>query len=174
MTLESLFSVPCGRWRAALPDAEDRLSRTAAAVLRHMTSHAGKGRPRSIEVSFLLTDDAEMQELNAAYRGQSKPTNVLSFPTLPAEQARGALVSSPDDAFPVLLGDIALGFETVAREAEEQRKSLADHAAHLVVHGMLHLFGYEHEADREAEEMEALERSILAGLDISDPYAKAN
>jgi probable rRNA maturation factor len=112
------------------------------------------------ELSLLLTDDAGMRELNRAWRGLDKPTNVLSFP--------GSGPSSPDGVRH--LGDIALAFETVAKEADAEQKSLADHIAHLVVHGALHLLGHDHEAHEEAEAMEALETAALARLGVADPY----
>ena len=112
-----------------------------------------------VELSLLLSDDAGVRELNRAWRGLDKPTNVLSFP------GSGA---TPDGVHH--LGDIALAFETVAREAEAEGKSLADHVAHLIVHGVLHLTGLDHETDEEADAMEALETAALASLGIADPY----
>ena len=112
-------------------------------------------------MSLCLTDDAEVRALNARWRGLDKPTNVLSFPAAPAERMREA----------PLLGDIALAYETLAREAEKSGASLADHYRHLVAHGFLHLIGYDHQTDEEAERMEALEKRILARLGVADPYA---
>lgn len=111
------------------------------------------------EVTVVFTDDAEQQELNRTWRQIDKSTNVLSFPQLEP----GADVSG-------LLGDITLARETVAREAAEQGVTLEDHACHLIVHGLLHLLGYDHLADDEALAMETLETQILAGLGIADPY----
>ena len=108
----------------------------------------------------MLADDAFVQHLNKTWRGKDQPTNVLSFPA-------GENTAGIDH-----LGDIVLALETITREAREQDKKPADHLTHLVVHGMLHLLGYDHEDDDEAEEMEALERRILAGLGIADPYAE--
>jgi probable rRNA maturation factor len=119
-------------------------------------------RPRA-EVSLLLTGDAQMRGINREWRGQDKPTNVLSFPAVPPEK----LARAP------FLGDIAVAFETTAREAEADGKPLADHFTHLVVHGFLHLLGYDHETDAEAEAMEGLEVRILASLGIDDPYRDA-
>ena len=117
--------------------------------------------PKSaLELSLLLTDDAGTRELNRAWRGLDKATNVLSFP--------GSGPPSPDGTRH--LGDIALAFETVAREAAEERKSIENHVAHLVVHGVLHLLGLDHDTDWEAEAMEALEIAALARLGIADPY----
>lgn len=113
-------------------------------------------------VSLLFTDDAEIRVLNRQWRGKDKPTNVLSFPAAPPP------VAGPD--LPPL-GDIIIAHDTVRREAEAEAKSFEDHLTHLIVHGFLHLLGYDHENDEEAEEMEALERKILASLAIGDPYA---
>jgi probable rRNA maturation factor len=120
------------------------------------------------EISVLLTDDAEMRRLNAAWRGLDKPTNVLSFP---ATHCRPGEVPEPEfPDVPLVLGDIALGFETVAAEAAEAGKPAADHLRHLIVHGVLHLLGYDHEQDEDAVRMEALETRILDGLGVPDPY----
>jgi probable rRNA maturation factor len=120
-------------------------------------SPAGRALGPGLELSLLFTDDAAIQQLNARYRGKDKPTNVLSFPQ----------VSGP------LLGDIILAFETVSHEAALAEKPLKAHMAHLIVHGFLHLLGYDHEDEAEAETMEALERAALARIGIPDPYAAA-
>lgn len=114
------------------------------------------------ELSVVFTDDAAIRALNAEWRGKDKPTNVLSFPAFPP--AKGG-------PLPPMLGDIVLAAETVAREAQEENKPLENHMTHLVIHGLLHLLGYDHETDDEAEEMEAVERAALARLAIPDPYA---
>ena len=114
--------------------------------------------PANAEASLLFCDDARIRELNRDWRGFDKPTNVLSFPS----------IFEAGDA--IFLGDIAIAFETVAREATENDISIADHTAHLVTHGFLHLLGYDHEIERDAEEMEAVERKILATQGIADPY----
>ena len=108
----------------------------------------------------MLTDDATIRAMNAQWRGIDKPTNVLSFPAGESLRARSAH-----------LGDIAIACETVAREAAAENKAFLDHLAHLAVHGYLHLIGFDHETDPEAERMEHLETRILAGLGIADPYA---
>ncbi|MET3837211.1 putative rRNA maturation factor [Brevundimonas sp. UYEF29] len=133
-------------WTAALPDTEAVVERAAQAALG-----AVKG-----DIVVLLTDDAAMRELNGRFRDKDKPTNVLSFP-------------APENAFPHL-GDIVLAYGVCATEAEAQGKTLADHLSHLVVHGVLHLLGRDHEDDAEAEEMEAEEREILAQIGVADPY----
>ena len=120
------------------------------------------------EISVLLCDDGAMRAINLAHRGQDKATNVLSFPALEAEallKLAGALPSAP-----FLLGDLVFAQETLAREAVEAGLSLDHHLAHLIVHGFLHLLGYDHLNDEEAEIMEALETRALARLGIGDPY----
>lgn len=113
-------------------------------------------------LAVLLTDDAAMRRLNAQWRGIDQSTNVLSFPPAShAGQQLGAVRS---------LGDIAIAYETTAREAVEEEKPFADHVAHLAVHGFLHLLGYDHDTDAAAETMEQLERVILARVGVPDPY----
>jgi len=114
------------------------------------------------ELSVVFTDDASIQTLNAEWRGKDKPTNVLSFPAFPVKAG-----AQPGP----MLGDIIIARETVEREAREEDKPLENHLAHLVVHGFLHLLGYDHETDAEADVMEGREREILHALAIPDPYA---
>ncbi|RXR29786.1 rRNA maturation RNase YbeY [Sphingobium fluviale] len=121
-----------------------------------------------VELSIRLTDDAEVQSLNAAYRHKDAPTNVLSFPMV--QQDLLETLSNSDDG-EVLLGDIVLARETCAREAEEKTIAFTDHASHLIVHGALHLLGYDHMEEHEADEMEAIEVRALASLGIADPYS---
>src|SRR5215213_1470163 len=111
-------------------------------------------------VAVLLTDDAAIRRLNAQWRGLDKATNVLSFPPAPVL----------DETAATSLGDIAIAYETTAREAQAEDKRFADHLAHLAVHGFLHLLGHDHETDPQAEQMEQLERVILRRLGIADPY----
>ena len=120
-----------------------------------------------LSASLLFTSDAEVHALNRQWRGKDKPTNVLSFPML----ERAALLALGADGPPELLGDIAMAYETCAREAAEKGVALAHHAAHLIVHGLLHLAGHDHELGAaEAAAMEALEIKALAMLGIADPY----
>ena len=119
------------------------------------------------EISIRLTDNAEVQCLNRDYRGKDKPTNVLSFPQYAPEEIAGLSLSDEPE---ILLGDIVLALETCAREAEDKHILLADHAAHLIIHGTLHLLGHDHEDDVAAEAMEALEVKALASLGIANPY----
>jgi len=123
--------------------------------------------PLSIEISVRFTDDAEVQALNADWRGKDKPTNVLSFPMIEADQL--AALPAAGEA---LLGDIVLAHGVCAREAAEKGITIADHATHLIVHGTLHLLGYDHETgEDDADAMEQIERKALASIGISDPYA---
>lgn len=120
-----------------------------------------------VEIAVRLTGDAEVRTLNRDYRQKDKPTNVLSFPMVQPDLIDG-LANSDDGE--ILLGDIVLARETCEREAAERKVEVSAHAAHLIVHGMLHLLGYDHMRDDEAEAMEALERQIMAGLGLHDPY----
>jgi len=120
-----------------------------------------------LSASVLFTSDAEVHTLNREWRAKDKPTNVLSFPMIP----RPTLLTLPADGAPELLGDLALACETCTREAQDKGVTLADHAAHLLVHGLLHLAGHDHENSSEAAAaMEALEIKALARMGIADPY----
>src|SRR3982075_3615827 len=142
------------------PDAEAVIHRAVAAAAAIVNAGPGEA-----ELAAMLTDDAGIRTLNSTWRGLDKPTNVLSFPAL---QPTGA--SGPDDA-PRMLGDIAIAYETTRKEADDEQKPFDHHLSHLAVHGFLHLIGYDHEKDDDAEAMEALEQEILAQLGIPDPYA---
>ncbi|MCR5857712.1 rRNA maturation RNase YbeY [Mesorhizobium sp. J428] len=154
--VEIEFSVEAGEWpaEAELAALGDR---AVAAALPELGAKGSRS-----ELSILFTDDAHIRTLNAEWRGKDKATNVLSFPAFPVR---------PGDALPPMLGDIVLAAETVRAESALESKPFDHHLTHLVVHGLLHLLGYDHETDEEAEEMEALERRILARLAIADPYA---
>ncbi|GLK48811.1 endoribonuclease YbeY [Brevundimonas intermedia] len=141
------IEVEAEAWTAALPAVETVVGAAAKAALGAIEG----------DIVVLLTDDAAVRDLNARFRGKDKPTNVLSFP-------------APESAAPHL-GDIVLAYGVCAAEAQAQGKALADHLSHLVVHGVLHLLGRDHEDDVEAEEMEAEEREILAQIGVADPYA---
>ncbi|WP_315775811.1 MULTISPECIES: rRNA maturation RNase YbeY [unclassified Bradyrhizobium] len=156
-TTEVIVAADC--WQDQ-PDAEDVIHRAIVAAAETVDADVGDA-----EIAVMLTDDDGIRTLNSNWRGIDKPTNVLSFPALQPTGPRGE-----DDA-PRMLGDIAIAYETMRREADEEQKPFAHHLSHLTVHGFLHLVGYDHETDDEAEEMEALEREILAHLGIPDPYA---
>ena len=157
--VETDVLVTAAIWRDA-PEAEALVQRAIAAA----ADDASPG-PGDCELAVMLTDDAGIRTLNANWRGIDRPTNVLSFPALQPEGKRQA-----DDP-PRMLGDIAIAYETVRREADDEGKSFASHLSHLAVHGYLHLVGYDHENDADAEAMEQRERVILKQLGIPDPYA---
>lgn len=156
------LSVRSDHW-ATVADVEARCREAVVAALE------GVGCAVPVEVSLLLADDALVRSLNRDYRGRDVPTNVLSFAL--ADGAAIGTTAGPRAAVPLLLGDIALAYETIDREAVAQHKRFADHLTHLVVHGTLHLLGHDHEDDGEAAAMERLESEILATLGIADPYA---
>src|SRR6202047_1671560 len=146
-------------WQAE-PYAEAVIMRAIEAAASMVEVDTGEA-----ELAVMLTDDSGIRTLNSNWRGIDKPTNVLSFPAL--QPASG---HEPDDA-PRMLGDIAIAYETTRREADDEQKPFSHHLGHLAVHGFLHLVGYDHETDGEAEVMESLEREILATLGIPDSYA---
>ena len=143
------------RWLAVFDDA---LRQRAAAAIRSCLARAGRDRA---EITILLTDDEGMAALNAAHRGKSGPTNVLSFPGDPSAEPDG----------PAHLGDLAMAWGVVRGEAESLGVGAGDHALHLIVHGALHLLGHDHETGKEAALMERAETEILAGIGVADPHA---
>ena len=151
-------TVEAAAWHSAVTDPERLCRRAVAAVL------AGE-LDQPAEVSVLLADDATVARLNRDYRGKDGPTNVLSFP---ADAPVHAGMSEPR-----LLGDVVVALETTAREAAAAGKPVADHLTHLMVHGTLHLCGFDHIVEAEAEVMESREVELLAGLGVADPYAAA-
>lgn len=148
--------VEAGEW-----PPEDELAQLLARAVEASIVHGRLDAVEGSELSVVFTDDAHVKVLNASYRNKDKATNVLSFPATAAGARR----------FGPLLGDIVVAQETVSTEAEEQGVSFEHHLTHLVVHGLLHLFGHDHLEDEEAERMESLETQILAHLGIADPYA---
>lgn len=159
--LEIGLTINDPRWESLPFALEDALRRAVLAVHHEVVPWV------TAEVSVVLTDDGEIQTLNRTYRQKDRPTNVLSFGSLEAPLEPGMTPPMPG---PFLLGDLVLAFETITREAENQGKSLGDHLMHLVVHGMLHLLGYDHGTDEDAERMESLEIKILSPLGIKNPY----
>ena len=134
--------------------------RDAEAMVRRAVTAACNQLKAAGEICVVLTDDAAVRELNRTWRHIDRPTNVLSFPS----------TAPPGNAASLMLGDIVIAYETMAGEAVAEGKPFLDHLAHLTVHGFLHLLGYDHEEDGQAEEMERLERDILATLGVKDPY----
>lgn len=159
MELEIDFA---GKW----PESAGAVGVTESAVAATAAIAPELANPR-LSASLLFTDDEEIRALNREWRGRDKPTNVLSFPMLERED----LLALETVGTPVLIGDIALAMETVAREADEKGVYLEQHIAHLIIHGLLHLAGYDHvNSDADAEEMEALEIKALAKMGFPDPY----
>jgi probable rRNA maturation factor len=146
----------------------EALAQKAVARAIALSPHAALATTEiEIETAIRLTDDAEVHTLNRDYRGKDKPTNVLSFPMFAPDE----IASLAEGPFPeAMLGDIVLARETCAREAEEKGIPVSTHATHLIVHGVLHLIGFDHISDAEAEDMEGLERLIMADLGHDDPY----
>ena len=160
MTLSLLMDIPEAAWLEAIPGIEGVAAAMLAATLDRATPELMKGE---VEIGLVLTDDASMRNLNREHRGLDKATNVLSFP----------LSVSPRrlPGVPLPLGDIVLGLGVVEAEAARDAKSLVDHVRHLLVHGLLHLLGYDHElGEQQADAMEMIEIEVLSGFGVSDPY----
>ena len=150
---------PAGEWEALASHAASAASEVAPELANSRLS-----------ASLLFTSDAEIHALNREWRQRDKATNVLSFPMLGREE----LLALSEEGSPELLGDVALAYETCAREADEKGVPLEDHAAHLIVHGLLHLAGHDHEiSPADADVMERLETKALALLGVADPYGGA-
>ena len=156
-------ALACVGWTRLCPAAESLVRGAAEVALARGTTAVGLAWQGTVELGITLADDANQQQLNRDYRGLDAPTNVLAFPVWEAG------TRLPPGA-PVLLGDVVLAVETVAQEAAEQKKPLADHLLHLTVHGVLHLLGCDHLTRADAAAMESLERLILAELGVPDPY----
>jgi probable rRNA maturation factor len=165
--LEIDVSMESTAWHSALADAT-ALAQQAALAAFETAAADGVRLPAGAEASLVLADDAMVRRLNRDYRGQDKATNVLSFAAM--DGTDGAKHPGADGP-PLLLGDLIVAFETTAAESAQSGKSLADHFSHLIVHGMLHLLGYDHQTDAQAKRMEGLEVRILREMGIDDPYA---
>ncbi|MCB9959242.1 MAG: rRNA maturation RNase YbeY [Rhodospirillaceae bacterium] len=159
------IEIGAGDWEAAVAGSAglDLIERAARLALTSGLAATGGGGEGPAEVSILLTDDAEVRTLNRDYRGVDKPTNVLSFALedTPGPRPPGA---------PLVLGDIVVALETCRREADDSGRPFGHHLAHLVVHGVLHLLGFDHSDDTDADRMESLETAVLGRLGIPDPY----
>lgn len=156
-------SLEDSRWESVLEESiESVLEKYISAALNHV--EVAENLPTDVEVSVVLTNDEEIQALNQQYRGKDKPTNVLSFP----QEADLSDMRDLDTC--VLLGDIVLSIDTIQREAAQQQKLMHHHLAHLIIHSTLHLVGYDHESDEDADVMEALEIDILRQHAIANPY----
>ncbi|HXK54100.1 MAG TPA: rRNA maturation RNase YbeY [Hyphomicrobiales bacterium] len=166
--MEVDISIQAGAWDR-IGNAEAVVREAARAAAAAVGGEQAVAAGRQLEVSVTLGDDPLVRELNRSYRGFDKATNVLSFPQ-PAPGGTGGDMPAADRAPAHLIGDIVLAYETIERESGAAGLAVAQHLAHLVVHGMLHLFGYDHEEDGQAADMEAMETRILAGIGVPDPY----
>jgi len=157
------INVEDNAWREAVPDLDVSVADTVSVAMNMAIARSGNVRKKQeTEISLLFTNNQKVQALNAQYRGADRPTNVLSFP--------GHIDQDSSVSSVIPLGDIALAFELIDQEAAAQGKSVSDHMSHLIVHGLLHLLGYDHKHDRDAVEMEQLERRILMSMGLHDPY----
>lgn len=166
-SLEIDVNMTCPRWTELDFDADATARKMIPAAVASAKIPAAALRAGALEVSVVLADDDTVRNLNRAYRNKDKPTNVLSFAALES--------TSPGPAEIVLpLGDIVFGYETIERESNKTRKRFVDHFSHLLVHGTLHLLGYDHESDMDADIMESLEIQVLSRYGIGNPYAQGN
>lgn len=159
MTIHYDMSIETEKW-----ESEEALRNLVDQALKSTFQQVGFEKINS-ELSLVFTDDERIRIINEKWRHVNSATNVLSFP---------ASAISPGEQPGPILGDIVIAYETVAREANNEDKTFDDHLSHLIVHGLLHLIGYDHQNDEEAEQMEQLEREILANIGISDPYANSS
>ena len=165
--LDVAVSVEAG-WAEALGDDPERICTAAVAAALSVSPHAALADGESsVEISVRLTDDAEVHALNRQWRDKDKPTNVLSFPMVQPDLI--SVIGNADDG-ELLLGDIVLARETCLREAAEKSVTATEHCSHLVVHGMLHLLGYDRIDEAQADDMENIERAAMAELGYGDPY----
>jgi probable rRNA maturation factor len=166
------LDVASAKWKRAFPGMNKKIEQAAACAFLNARKPAALQR-RCFTLSIILTDDSNIKTLNKNYRGKNKPTNVLSFPQMNLKNFRRASL----DIFPpkseIPLGDIVLAFQTIHRESKKQKKTLESHVIHLIVHGTLHLLGYDHQTAKEADSMEKLECDILDSLGYPDPYRES-
>lgn len=163
------IAMPCPAWKEALPSVILLCRQAALAAFRE--GAGGKNKAIPAELSLVLAGDSFIKPLNRKYRGKNSPTNVLSFPLKETAGKRRPLSAAPGIKAPEMLGDVVLAFETARAEAKAEGKSLADHLRHLVVHGVLHLLGCDHQTVKAARDMERLEIKALSSLGVADPYA---
>lgn len=156
-SLSTSIRIEAAGWKKALKSPSSLLGKAAREALKQ----GAPGLDGKVEVALLLTNDAEVKSLNKIWRGKSTPTNVLSFPALPESSPPGG---------PVFLGDIVMALETLEHEAKDQGKDIEAHAVHLMVHGVLHLLGFDHMDKADARRMERLEQDVMAALGYPDPY----
>ena len=158
------IDIASGKWKNAFPHLRTKMEQAAACAFINAKKPASF-KKHDFEINILLASDSAVKKLNKNWRGTNKPTNVLSFPQLSSPRTLARIKEKK-----IALGDIALSYETIRRECREQKKTLENHAIHLVVHGTLHLLGYDHMRRKDAENMEKLECDILDSLGYPDPY----
>ena len=158
------ISISCDSWRESIPSIEEICRRSVLAALTESLQDI----PRA-EISLVLADNHFIQRLNQQYRNIDRPTNVLAFPGDDISKESGEVLYDGNATAPLLLGDIVVAYETAALEAQKEDKELADHLSHLVVHGTLHLLGYDHKNDADTLAMETLELKSLATLGVQNP-----
>ena len=157
------------KWRTLHSGGEEALAEMLRDICGYCL-HMHYGNLETVELYIALSHNSHSQEMNHSYRGKNKPTNILSFPGVAPEEIENALQAASAGGPPVILGDMLVAFDVLEAEAKEQGKSILQHLQHLIVHGTLHLLGYDHIEEEDAEDMEALERQILAAFGIADPY----
>jgi len=168
--LEIEFAAP--QWRK-LRGLKPRLNKAAEAALSHLPK-ALQPLARASSFTLLLTTDSAVKKLNSDWRGKNKPTNVLSFPQFTPTELKKLKPSKGAKSPKIYLGDIAISYRYVVDEAKKEDKKLLDHATHLMIHGILHIFGYDHATAAQAVQMEKLEKKVMASLGLPDPYAINN
>ena len=163
------LDIASAKWKKSFANMQGKIEQAVACAFMNAKKPPAFKR-RAFDISVILTDDTNVKTLNKNYRGKNKPTNVLSFPQINLQQFRRTSL----DVFPartaIPLGDIVLAFQTIRKECTEQEKTLENHVIHLIVHGTLHLLGYDHERLKDANAMEKLECDILESLGYPDPY----
>lgn len=170
--LEWDVSTQFAEWDAAIPNAEEIIEKSIELIKAQVPEGAQLDQFMMIDLGVVLCDDAFIHELNRKFREKDKPTNVLSFNGLDEDEIATLLQKKEaSELYPYSLGEIYIAYETVKREADEAGKSLRDHFTHMIIHGLLHLLGYDHIEDDEAEIMEQKEVELLEILGIDDPYA---
>lgn len=157
------------KWKGAFPRLKDKVEYAAAFAFLKAKKPTAFSR-RNFEINILLADDKTVKTLNNDYRGKNKPTNVLSFPQINLQKFKRTSLDSFPTGINIPLGDVVLGLEIIKKEARDQAKSLEQHVIHLIVHGVLHLLGYDHMRLKDAKAMEKLECDILRQLGYPDPY----
>lgn len=157
------------KWEKAFDKMGKKIEMAVAAAFLEAKKPAAFTK-RNFDVSIILTDDKAMKDLNHTYRGMNKPTNVLSFPQMKMKGLTAKVLDSLPADGTIPLGDVVLAHQTILKECKDQAKTLENHTVHLVVHGTLHLLGYDHMKPKEAKAMEKLECDILASLGYPDPY----